>query len=131
MNAGFADEHAVSVFTGELDGGVLYARFFAGSFVENDGAHTFALSPTQVHTQQDGSPVLRFGAAGARLDGHDGVEVIAFTGKQSLGFQVGDVILGVGQLAVEFLEQIVALAGIAFLLREVNVGVQVVGKRSE
>jgi len=57
--------------------------------------------------------------------------VIAFAGEQSLGFQVGDVILGVGQLAVEFLEQIVALAGIAFLLREVNVGVQVVGKRSE
>src|SRR6266404_7246177 len=107
MNAGFADEHAVSVFTGELDGGVLYARFFAGSFVENDGAHTFALSPTQVHTQQDGSPVLRFGAAGARLDGHDGVEVIAFTGKQRFRFQVSDVTLGGVELAIQLLEQVI------------------------
>jgi hypothetical protein len=57
--------------------------------------------------------------------------MIAFAGKQGLGFQVGDVIFGVAKLAVEFLEQIVALLGVGFFLREVDVGVQVAGKRSE
>src|SRR5713101_9107179 len=65
VHARFADQHAISVFTGELDGGVLDPSFFAGSFIEHDGAHAFALGPAQIHAQQDGSPVLRFGAAGA------------------------------------------------------------------
>jgi len=92
VHARFADQHSIGVFTGELNGGVLDAGFFAGSLVEHDRAHTFAFRPPEIHAQQYGGPVLRFGAAGAGLDGHDGVEVIAFSGEQRLGFQVGDVI---------------------------------------
>src|SRR5712671_4356607 len=61
VHARFADQHAIGVFTGELDGGVLDAGFFAWSLVEHDRAHTFALRPAEIHAQQDGSPVLRFG----------------------------------------------------------------------
>jgi hypothetical protein len=131
MHASFAHEHPIGIFTGKLDGGVLDARLFAGSLIENDGAHALAFGPSQIHAQQDGGPVLRFGAAGAGLDGHDGVEVIAFAGEQRFGFQVGDVIFGVAELAVELFQQVIALPGIGFFLREVNVSVQVAGKRSE
>ncbi len=57
--------------------------------------------------------------------------MIAFAGEQRLGFQFGDVIFCVAELAVEFLQQIVALLGVGFFLREMNVGVEVAGKRSE
>src|SRR5712671_1486269 len=94
VHARFADQHAIGVFTGELDGGVLDAGFFAGSLIEHDRTHAFAFRPSKIHAQQYGGPVLRFGPAGAGLDGHDGVEVIAFAGEQRFGFQVGDVIFG-------------------------------------
>src|SRR5712671_2697182 len=114
VHAGFADQHSIGVFTGELDGGVLYAGFFAGSFVEHHRAHTFTLGPSEIHAQQYGGTVLRFGAAGAGLDGHDGVEVIAFAREQRFGFQVGDVIFGAVELAIELFQQVVALLGVGF-----------------
>src|SRR5258705_5262382 len=127
MHAGFANEHAVGVFAGKLDGGVLDARFLAWSLIENNGAHALALGPAQIHTEQDGSPVLRFGATGAGLDGHDGVEVVAFTGEQRFRFQVCDVIFRGAELAIQLLEQIVALLGIGFFLREMDVGIEIAG----
>jgi hypothetical protein len=131
MHAGFADEHAVGVFTCELDGSVLYPGFFTRSFVEHDGAHALALSPAQIHAQQDGSPILRLGATGTRLDGHDGVEVIAFAGEQRFRFQVADVNFRIVELAIQLLEQVVALLGVALFLYEMNVGVEITGERSE
>jgi hypothetical protein len=92
MNARFADQHAIGIFTGELYGGVLYAGFFAWSLVEHDCAHALALRPSKVHAEKDGGPVLRFGAPGAGLDGHNGVEMIAFAREQRFGFEIGDVI---------------------------------------
>jgi hypothetical protein len=57
--------------------------------------------------------------------------MVAFTGEQRLGFQLGSVILGAAELAVEFLEQVVALLGVGFFLREMNVGIEVVRKRNK
>ena len=58
--------------------------------------NAFAFRPAQIHAQQHGGPVLRLGAAGAGLDGHDGVEVIGFAGEQRPGFQFADVVFGGG-----------------------------------
>jgi hypothetical protein len=131
VHSGFANEHAIGIFTGELNRGVLDAGLFAGSFVEDDGIHAFPFRPTEIHAEQDRGPVLRFGATGAGLNGHDGVEVIAFAGKQGFGFQVGDVGFGSVELTVEFFEQIVALLGVGFFLGEVDVGVEIAGERRE
>jgi hypothetical protein len=57
--------------------------------------------------------------------------MIAFAGKQRFGFQVRDIRFGVVELAVEFLEQIVALLGIGFFMGQVDVRVEVAGKRRE
>ena len=57
--------------------------------------------------------------------------MIAFAGKQRLGFQVRDIRFGVVELAVEFLEQIVALFSVGFFMRQVDVRVEVAGKRGQ
>jgi hypothetical protein len=57
--------------------------------------------------------------------------VVAFPGEQRLGFQIGDVSFRGAELAIQLLEQIVALLGIGFFLSEMNVSVEVAGKRSE
>src|SRR6266849_5042625 len=131
MHARFASEQAVGVFSRELDGGVFDAGFFAGSLIENDSAHALALGPAQVHAQQNGGPVLRLGAAGSGLDGHDGVEVIGFAGEERLGFELADVALGCRQLAVEVFQKIVALLGIGFFLGQADVGFDVARDRRE
>jgi len=57
--------------------------------------------------------------------------MIAYAGEQRFGFQVRDVSFGAVELAVELLDQIVALLGIGFFLRQVYVCVEVAGKRGE
>jgi hypothetical protein len=57
--------------------------------------------------------------------------MIAFAGKQRFGFQVCDISLGIVELAVEILEQIVALLGVGFFMCQVDVSVEVAGKRGE
>ena len=57
--------------------------------------------------------------------------MVAFAGKQSFGFEVGDIGFRVVQLAVQFFQKIVALLGVGFFLGQIYVSVQIAGKRSE
>ena len=100
MHSGFAGEQSIGIFTRELNRRGLDTRFFSGCFVQNRCANALALRPAEIHAQQNGGPVLRLRAASARLDGHDGVQVVAFTGKQCLGFELRDVIFSRGQFAI-------------------------------
>ena len=102
-----------------------------GSFVQDDRVHLLALRPAQIHAQQNGGPVLRLRAAGAGLDGHDGVQVIVFAGEQRLRFEFGDIRFGVVQFAIEIFQQLVALLGVGFFLREIDVGFDVFGNGGE
>jgi hypothetical protein len=54
------------------------------------------LGPAEIHAQEHFRPVLGFGAAGAGLDGEDGVEAIAFAGEESFCFEVGEEGVGGG-----------------------------------
>src|SRR5205085_2184764 len=109
MNTGFASEQPISVFAGEFNGRRLDAGFFSGHFVEHRSADGFSFSPTQVHAHEHRSPVLRLRAARAGLDGHDGVEMIFFAGKQRFGFQIGNVNIGGAEFAVQLLQQVLFL----------------------
>ena len=93
VHAGFSRKQSVGVFSDELDRCGLDARFFAGSFVEDGGVDSFAFRPSQIHAQEHGGPVLGFGAPGAGLDGHDGVEVIGFAGEKRSGLELADIAL--------------------------------------
>jgi hypothetical protein len=131
MNSGFAGEKAIGIFAGELNGCRLESRFFSGRLIEEFGGHTPALRPSQIHAKKNGSPVLRFGAAGAGLDGHDGVEVVGFSGEERFGFQFGDVGIGGVEFAVQLFQQVVLLLDVGFLLREMDVRLDVAGEGRE
>ena len=68
-----ASQQAVGVVAGHGERRALDARLVAGLQVDHVALEAAALGPAQVHAQQHLGPVLRLGAAGARVDGHDGV----------------------------------------------------------
>ena len=51
------------------------ARLVAGLVVDHLRLEAAPLAPAQIHAQQHGRPIFRFGAAGARVDAHDRVGV--------------------------------------------------------
>ena len=56
-----------------MTGGALQAGFFGRLIVDQFAFEAAPLRPPQVHPQQHFRPILRLGAAGARMDGDDGV----------------------------------------------------------
>ncbi len=131
VNAGFTSEETVSIFARKLNGGRFDARFFTWGLVEDLGGHSFALCPSQVHTEKDGSPILRFRPACAGLDGHDGVEVIGFAGEKRSGFQFRDEGIRGVQLAVQFFQRVVLLLDVGLFLSEMDIGLDIAGNRRE
>jgi len=127
MDAAFSGKHSVGVFAFDLHGGGFDARLFSGGGIEDGGAKTPGFRPAHVHAEKHLGPVLGFGAAGAGLDGEDGVERVAFAGEESLGFELGDE--GIG--GVEFLggvgEDGFALGGVGLFLGEVEISFDVAG----
>jgi hypothetical protein len=57
--------------------------------------------------------------------------VIGFTGEQRLRFELGDIGLRAGELAIQLFQQIVALLGIGLLASKADVGFDVARKGSE
>ena len=64
-------EIPVGVLPGDLDRHRLDPRLFARQQVDHLGLEPLALTPAQVHAHQHLRPVLRLGAARARMDGED------------------------------------------------------------
>ena len=84
MNAVFALEQAVGVLALDEDAGGFDARLVAVEVVEDLVAQAVLLSPVGVHAVEHGGPVLRLGAARARLEGDDGVVVVVLAGQKRL-----------------------------------------------
>jgi hypothetical protein len=129
VHARFAGEQAVSIFAAELNRGVFDTGLLAGCFVEQVGGDAVALGPAEIHSQEDRGPVLRFGAAGAGLDGHDGVEVVVLAGEQGLGFEFTDVGIRASEFLAEILQQFLFLFGVGFAFGEFDVCLDVARER--
>ena len=84
VNAVFALEQAVGVLALDEDAGGFDARLVAVEVVEDLVAQAVLLSPVGVHAVEHGGPVLRLGAARARLEGDDGVVVVILAGQKRL-----------------------------------------------
>ncbi len=125
MHACFGGKQTARVFAFEADGGGLDAGFLAGSFIENGRAIALSFGPPEIHAQEHGGPVLRFGAARAGLDGHDSVQVIGFAGEQRLGLQLSNILFGGIELAGQLAQQLFSLLDIRLLAGEVDVGFEV------
>ena len=84
MDAGFGREQPVGVVAGHGDRRALQPGLFARLIVDDLALEAAALGPAQVHAQQHLGPVLRLGAAGAGMNGEDGVLAIVLAAEHLL-----------------------------------------------
>ena len=90
MHADLRLQHAISIGAVDFERGGLDAGAFAFETVGQHGLEIVAFGPAQVHAQQHLGPVLRFGAAGAGMDGDDGVARVVFAREQHPGFEFAE-----------------------------------------
>ena len=102
VHPAFGCEKSEGVLAFDADRGGFESRAFAGRQIHDGRAEPFAFRPAEIHAQQHFGPILRFHAAGAGLDGHDGVQAVVFTGKQRERLQLGDIGVGRGDFALDF-----------------------------
>jgi len=90
VHAGFGFEIPVRV--GALDGKrrTLDPRAFTGLLVDHLGSVVAPLAPAQVHPLQHLRPILRFQAAGPRMQSENGVTAIVLAAEHALELQAGD-----------------------------------------
>ena len=102
VDAGFGRQQAERVVAVDHDRGALDAGLVARLVVDELALEAAALAPAQVHAQQHLGPVLRLGAAGARVDGDDGVEAVVLAAEHLLVSAVSTSLLEL----VEALEEV-------------------------
>ena len=70
VHADFRTEQAVSVFASDFDGSALEAGIFRFLEVHHLEVHVFAFEEMRIHAEEHQRPVLRLGAACARVNRH-------------------------------------------------------------
>ena len=84
MHTSFGRHQPIRIVAGQHECGALDARFVAWLIIDDLALETAALRPLQVHAQQHLRPILRFGAARARMDCDDGVGAIVLAAEHLL-----------------------------------------------
>ncbi len=88
MHAGLGAQPAVGVLALELDRGALDAGDLARAGIDHLAGEAARGAPAQVHAQQHLRPVLRLGAAGARLDIEEGAVRVHLAAKHALELEL-------------------------------------------
>ena len=78
-----AEQQAVGVVARHRDRRALDPRLVAGLVVDDVALEAAALGPLEVHAQQHLGPVLRLGAARARVDGDDRVRAVVLAAEHA------------------------------------------------
>ena len=112
VHAVFALQIAIGVLALDEDSGGLDARLVAGLIVHQLVGVPVALGPAGVHPVQHLRPVLGLGAAGAGVEGEDGVVGVVFTAEQRRQPALADLLL---QRLVSA-DDLLQLAGVILLL---------------
>ena len=84
MNAGFGRQQSVRVLPGDGEGDALQPGLVARLVVDDLALEPAALHPSQIHAQEHLGPILRFGTAGARVNGDNRVLAIVLTAEHLL-----------------------------------------------
>src|SRR6266480_7178167 len=87
MHPDFAGEQPEGIFAVHAERGRLNASFLARLVVIKDRLKSLALGPAQIHAHKHLGPILRFGSARARMNGHDRITGIVLARKQSFSFE--------------------------------------------
>ena len=102
MHAGLGAQPAIGVVALDLDGGALHARDFARLRIDDFGVEAARRRPLEIHAQQHLRPVLRLGAARARLDVEEGVVRIHLAAEHALEFELAHVGFELARVALDF-----------------------------
>src|SRR5271169_768662 len=90
VHSNFAGEKSERIFAIDREGHRLQSRFFACLVVVEYGFESLTFSPSEIKAKEHVRPVLRLGSTRARMDGHDSVASVIFTGEQGFGFETID-----------------------------------------
>lgn len=93
---------AIGVFPFNMDGGALDAGFLTVLIIKNSCFESLLLPPPQIHSQEHLRPVLRFGAPGARMNGHDGILTVFRLTQQGPDLFIPDIFQDAVRVAVQF-----------------------------
>jgi hypothetical protein len=94
---------AVGVLALDEHGGLADAGLVAGLHVLHLDGEAAALGPAVVHAEKHVGPVVRLGAARARLDGEDGVVLVELAGEEGGDLELVELGDHRGDLSVELL----------------------------
>ena len=84
MHAGFGRQQPEGVLARDREGRALDPRVFTRLVIDDFALESAALAPAQVHAQEHLRPVLRLGAAGARMDRDDRVPPVVLPAEHLL-----------------------------------------------
>ena len=130
VHALLAGDQAVHVLTLHGERGALEAGFVTFLRVVDLDLEATLLEPAQIHAQQHLGPVLRLGAAGARVDGDDGAALVVLAAEEALLLAALQLGLKLGDAVHKLLEELgvhgVAAAG--YLLAQQFLGGLQIGK---
>ena len=101
VHAGLGAQPAEGVVTLHPDRRALDARDLAGRHLDELALEAAPLGPAQIHAQQHLGPVLRLGAAGARLDIEEGVGGVHRPGEHPLEFECAQALVERVQIGLD------------------------------
>src|SRR3981081_3172591 len=84
MDPSLSLQITVCVLAGNQDRDRTNPRLFTLFDVDDLALEPASFDPTLVHSEQDVSPMTRFGATRSRMNGHISIVLTEFTGKQHL-----------------------------------------------
>src|SRR5215213_2624738 len=90
--AGFGSQQAVGVFTFDSEYNALQSRFLSRLIFEHFSFEAALLGPLEIHAQQHLGPVLRLGAARARMNRANRVAAIVVAGEQHFRFGLAQIV---------------------------------------
>ena len=111
-------EIAVGIIARHQYGGAFYASLFPLKLVDERCLKPAALGPAQVHPQQHACPVLGLGAAGAGMNAHERIALVAFAAEHFFEFHLLDRVLKLIGCRVHFGLEIFVLFGLARQLQK-------------
>src|SRR5829696_4430234 len=105
VNSGFGSQKPVGVFAFNSERYTLQSSFLARLILEHLSFESTLLGPLEIHAQQHLGPILRFGAARARMNGANSVTAIVVAGQKHFSFSKREVVFKALKQRMEFLER--------------------------
>jgi hypothetical protein len=93
VDSGFCGQQSVGIFAFDSECHTLQSGFLTWLILEHFRFEVALFGPLEIHAQQHLGPILRFGAARARMNGANRVATIVVAGEQHFGLGLAQIVL--------------------------------------